>query len=59
MTNKEAAKVLKLERDSWRENPKLKVDQRLYDAVDVAIKELEASWIHVSERLPESYKEGE
>lgn len=57
MTNEEAAKILKLERDSWRENPKLKVDQRLYDAVDVAIKELEACWIHVSEKLPE--KNGE
>lgn len=57
MTNEEAAKILKLERDSWRENPKLKVDQRLYDALDVAIKELEADWIPVSERLPE--KDGE
>jgi hypothetical protein len=53
MTREEAAKVLKLERDSWRENLKLKVDQRLYDAVDIAIKELEARWIPVSERLPE------
>lgn len=33
MTNEEAAKILKLERDSWRKNPKLKVD--------VAIKALE------------------
>lgn len=41
MTNEEAAKILKLERDSWRKNPKLKVDQRLYDAVDAAIKALE------------------
>ena len=41
MTNKEAAKVLKLERDSLRENPKLKVAQRWYDPHDVAIKELE------------------
>lgn len=58
MTNEEAAKILKLERDSWRENPKLKVDQRLYDAVDVAIKALEQTrWIPVSERLPE--KNGE
>lgn len=57
MTNEEAAKILKLERDSWRENPNLKVDQRLYDALDVAIKELEADWIPVSERLPE--KDGE
>lgn len=57
MTKEEAAKVLKLERDSWRENPKLKVDQRLYDAIDVAIKALEQTrWIPVSERLPE--KEG-
>lgn len=41
MTREEAAKILKLERDSWRKNPKLKVDQRLYDALDVAIKALE------------------
>ena len=53
MTNEEAAKILKLERDSWRKDPNLKVDQRLYDAIDVAIKELEAGWIPVSERLPE------
>lgn len=58
MTNKEAAKILKSERDSWSENPKLKVDQRLYDAVDAAIKELEQTrWIPVGERLPE--KDGE
>ena len=54
MTNKEAAKVLKLERDSWRENPKLKVAQCLCDAYDMAIKILEQTrWIPVSERLPE------
>lgn len=41
MINEEAAKILKLERASWSANPKLKVDQRLYDAIDVAIKELE------------------
>lgn len=57
MTNEEAAKILKLERDSWRKNPKLKVDQRLYDALDVAIKELEADWIPVSEGFPK--KDGE
>lgn len=58
MTNKEAAKILKLERDSWRENPKLKVDQRLYDAVDAAIKALEQTrWIPVSEGFPK--KDGE
>lgn len=54
MTREEAAKVLKLERDSLRKNPKVKVDQRLYDAFDVAIKELEKRWIPVSERLPEN-----
>ena len=53
MTKEEAAKVLKLERDSLRKNPKVKVDQRLYDAFDVAIKELEKRWVPVSERLPE------
>jgi Protein of unknown function (DUF551). len=58
MTNEEAAKILKLERDSWRMNPRLKVDQRLYDAFDVAIKALDQTrWIPVSERLPE--KNGE
>lgn len=53
MTREEAARVLKLERDSLRKNPKVKVDQRLYDAIDVAIKDLEKRWIPVSERLPE------
>lgn len=58
MTNKEAAKILKLERDSWRENPKLKVAKCLCDAYDMAIKALEQTrWIPVSERLPE--KDGE
>ena len=58
MTKEEATRVLKLERDSWSANPNLKVDQRLYDAFDVAIKALEQTrWIPVSERLPE--KDGE
>ena len=55
MTREEAAKILKLERDSLRENSKVKVDQRLYDAFDVAIKELEAGWVPVSERLPKPF----
>lgn len=58
MTNEEAAKVLKLEQDSLRENPKVKVDQRLYDAFDVAIKALEQEpktghWIAHEVRLPD------
>lgn len=57
MTNEEAAKVLKLERDSWRKNPKLKVDQRLYDALDVAIKSLEQTdKIEESNFSTEQYK---
>lgn len=58
MTNKEAAKILKLERDSWRENPKLKVAKCLCDAYDMAIKALEQTrWIPVSEGFPK--KDGE
>ena len=53
MTREEKKKILKLERNSWRENPKLKVAQCLCDAYDMAIKELEQTrWIPVSERLP-------
>ena len=37
----EAAKILKLEQSSWRKNPNLKVDQRLYDAYNVAIEVLQ------------------
>lgn len=56
MTNEEAAKVLKLEQDSLRENPKVKVDQRLYDAFDAAIEVLEARWTPISERLPKTFE---
>lgn len=53
MTNEESAKILKLERDSWRKNPNLKVAQCLCDAYDMAIKALEQTrWIPVDERLP-------
>ena len=37
----EAAKILKLEQSSWSKNPNLKVDQRLHDAYNVAIKALQ------------------
>ena len=41
MTKEEASKILKLEQSSWSKNPNLKVDQRLYDAFNVAIKALQ------------------
>ena len=41
MTNKEAATILILEQSSWGRNPNLIIDERLYDAFDVAIKALE------------------
>lgn len=57
MTNKEAAKILKLERDSWRENPKLKVAKCLCDAYDMAIKALEQTdKIEESNFSTEQYK---
>lgn len=57
MTNEEAAKVLKLEQDSLRENPKVKVDQRLYDAFDAAIKALDQTdKIEESNFSTEQYK---
>lgn len=43
MTKEEAAKILIIERDSWSKNPNLIVDKRLYDAYDIAIKDLEQS----------------
>jgi DNA-binding XRE family transcriptional regulator len=61
MTKEEAAKVLKLERDSWRENPKLIVDQRLYDAINTAIEDLgqepKSEWQHDHEIL-KAYSNG-
>lgn len=57
MTKEEAAKVLKLERDSWRENPKLKVAQCLCDAYDMATKALEKTdKIEESNFSTEQYK---
>lgn len=45
MTNKEAKEILIKERDSLKANPLISVDECLYEAYDMAIKELGERYI--------------
>ena len=53
MTNEEAKEIIIKERDSSKANPIVKVEDCLYEALDMAIKALEQTrWIPCTERLP-------